>query len=135
MTWDSTSDIPDLTGKVAIVTGGNTGLGKECIKQLALHNAKVYLASRTESRARTAIEELTNTHRALEGRIVFLKLDLTDLRGCQRAAQEFLAKESRLDILRMFRLYHSRLQMRVLVLTQLQLIMPGSWLSPMNFLK
>lgn len=100
MTWDSIRDIPDLTGKVAIITGGNTGLGKECVKQLALHNAKVYLASRTESRARAAIKELTKAHKALEGRIVFLRLDLADLKGCQQAAQEFLAKENRLDILR-----------------------------------
>ncbi|RPB25726.1 NAD(P)-binding protein [Terfezia boudieri ATCC MYA-4762] len=42
--------VQDLTGKVAIVTGGNAGLGKNSVLEFARHGAKVYMASRTESR-------------------------------------------------------------------------------------
>jgi NAD(P)-dependent dehydrogenase (short-subunit alcohol dehydrogenase family) len=87
---------------VAIVTGGNTGLGKELVRQLAKHGARVYMASRTESRATAAIDELTKEEPEIAkkgGSIVFLKLDLTDLANCQAAAKEFLSKEKRLDIL------------------------------------
>lgn len=39
-------DIPDLTEKVDIVTGGNTGIGYETVKELVKHGAKVYLGAR-----------------------------------------------------------------------------------------
>lgn len=83
------------------MTGGNTGLGKELVRQLAKHGAKVYMASRTESRARAAIDELTKEHPEIKEKtgIEYLKLDLTDLKSCQEAAKTFLAKEQRLDIL------------------------------------
>jgi len=45
------ADIPDQTGRVILVTGGNSGLGKESILQLAKKNATLYMASRTESKA------------------------------------------------------------------------------------
>ncbi|KAJ3518733.1 hypothetical protein NMY22_g13531 [Coprinellus aureogranulatus] len=51
-------DIPDLTGKVMIVTGANTGVGKETAKALLAHNAKVYLATRSQEKAEKAIEDL-----------------------------------------------------------------------------
>ncbi|KAG8689212.1 hypothetical protein FRC11_003736 [Ceratobasidium sp. 423] len=48
--------IPDLTGQVIIVTGGNAGIGKETCEALLNKNAKVYLAARSKSRAGEAIE-------------------------------------------------------------------------------
>lgn len=86
------------------MTGGNTGLGKELVRQLAKHGAKVYMASRTESRARAAIDELTKEHPEIKEKagIEYLKLDLTDLKSCQDAAKTFLSKEKRLDILSEF---------------------------------
>jgi len=99
--WDIDANMPDQTGKVAIVTGGNTGLGKELVTQLAKHGAKVYMASRTESRAREAIKQLYKENPELEKKagIEFLQLDLCDLASCQAAARTFLEKENRLDIL------------------------------------
>jgi len=121
VSWNPVKDMPDQTGKVrsgflapsnlsarhshlgqvAVVTGGNNGLGKEAVRQLALHGAKVYMASRTETRAVAAIEELEREHPELQGksRIVFLQLDLASLESCQRAAKEVLENEERLDIL------------------------------------
>lgn len=87
------------------MTGGNTGLGKEIVRQLARRGAVVYMASRTESRARTAIDELLAEHPEIiekGGRIEFLHLDLCNLKNCQSAARTFLEKEKRLDILSAF---------------------------------
>ena len=103
MAWDSLTGIPDLSGKVAIVTGGNTGIGKECVRQLVAHNAaKVYIATRNESRAKAAIDDLSREYPNVDSRVVFLKLDLASLKSCQEAAKQFLSKESRLDILSEF---------------------------------
>ena len=92
----------DRVAQVAIVTGGNTGLGKEIVRQLARRGAVVYMASRTEARARSAIDDLLAEHPEIKekgGRIEFLPLDLCNLKSCQEAARMFLEKEKRLDIL------------------------------------
>ncbi|KAK0205288.1 NAD(P)-binding protein [Desarmillaria ectypa] len=92
----SIDDIPDLTGKVVVVTGGNTGCGKETVRVLLLHGAKVYLAARTEGKAREAIEDLKKETGA---EAIFLPLDLADLVSVRRGAEEFLSKEKQLHIL------------------------------------
>ncbi|KAJ7051079.1 hypothetical protein C8F01DRAFT_1067277 [Mycena amicta] len=90
-------DMPDLTGKVTIVTGGNTGIGYETIKQLLLKNATVYLAARSPQKASAAIARL---ERETKGKTaVFLELDLADLKSVRKAAERFLEKEEKLDIL------------------------------------
>lgn len=48
----------DLTGKVAIVTGGNCGIGYETVKALAFHGAKVYVVCRDLDRANSAMDVL-----------------------------------------------------------------------------
>ncbi|TEB33119.1 NAD(P)-binding protein [Coprinellus micaceus] len=92
----SVDDIPDLTGKVTIVTGANAGVGKETAKALLNHNAKVYFAARSQEKAEQAIQEL-KTETGKEG--IFLKLDLGDLRSVKASAEEFLRKEDALHIL------------------------------------
>ncbi|KIN08876.1 hypothetical protein OIDMADRAFT_111517 [Oidiodendron maius Zn] len=52
--WDPRVDIPDLNGKVAVVTGGNSGIGLQTIKHLAAHGAKVYFTARSEAKANHA---------------------------------------------------------------------------------
>ncbi|KZV62249.1 NAD-P-binding protein [Peniophora sp. CONT] len=89
-------DIPDLSGKVIIVTGGNTGVGKETVKALLQHNAKVYLAARNADKAAKAIEEL----KSVTGKeAIFLPLDLSDLHVVRKSAEEFLSKEKQLHVL------------------------------------
>jgi len=89
--------MPDLTGRVVIVTGGNTGIGKETVKELLKKNAKVYLAARSKTKADAAIEELKQATGGKEA--IFLELDLSSLAAVKKAADEFLSKERELHIL------------------------------------
>ncbi|KAF8509047.1 NAD-P-binding protein [Gautieria morchelliformis] len=90
------SDIPDLSGKIMIVTGGNSGIGKEIVRALLEHNAKVYMAARNADAAKLAIQEL-KTDVGKEAH--FLQLDLSSLKDIQRAANEFLHNEKELHAL------------------------------------
>jgi len=91
-------DLADLTGKVAIVTGANTGIGYHTVKLLARQGAKIYLGARNESKAKAAIAELEREGLG-PGQVVWLHVDMSEPTWAQDAANEFLKKESRLDIL------------------------------------
>ncbi|TFK40535.1 hypothetical protein BDQ12DRAFT_647563 [Crucibulum laeve] len=92
----STKEIPDLSGKKVIVTGGNAGIGKETTKALLEHNANVYIACRDSKKAEDAIEEL---HLKTGKKAIFLRMDLSDLKSVKAAAKEFMSKEKELHIL------------------------------------
>ncbi|KZL85428.1 nad-p-binding protein [Colletotrichum incanum] len=98
--WDSTM-IPDLHGKVAIVTGGNSaGIGYHTVRQLAAKGAKVYLAARSEYRAKEAIKRLLNENPSIpKENLVWLPLGLSSQTQVDGTARQFLAKTERLDIL------------------------------------
>ncbi|KAG0147847.1 hypothetical protein CROQUDRAFT_655640 [Cronartium quercuum f. sp. fusiforme G11] len=91
------AQIPDLTGKVAMVTGGNTGIGYVTCLELARAGAKVYMASRTVQRATEAIARIKAELPA--GDVRFLQFDLTQLASATRTAESFMNEEQRLDIL------------------------------------
>ncbi|KAJ7645233.1 NAD(P)-binding protein [Mycena polygramma] len=92
----SVADVPDLSGKVMIVTGGNSGVGKETVKVLLQRNAKVYLAARSPASAKAAIDDLkAQTGKEAE----FLEFDLADLHSVKRAAETFISKENQLHVL------------------------------------
>ncbi|GAA6043646.1 hypothetical protein JCM8097_000854 [Rhodosporidiobolus ruineniae] len=99
--FDAERDIPNLSGKVALVTGANTGVGFETAKQLVLKDAKVYVGARSEERARSAIEQLEEAvkEKGAHGEAVWLKLDLADLDSVKAAAEEFKRKEKKVDLL------------------------------------
>ncbi|GJE99310.1 NAD(P)-binding protein [Phanerochaete sordida] len=87
----SVDHIPDLRGRVCVVTGGYTGIGKEISKALLEHSAKTYVAGRSPSKARAAIQSLKES----TGReALFLEVDFSSLASVRRAAQELLACES-----------------------------------------
>ncbi|EIW62631.1 NAD-P-binding protein [Trametes versicolor FP-101664 SS1] len=99
-TFDPTKDLADLTGKVAIVTGGNSGIGYATVQILARHGAKVYIGARSEERAKAAIERLrAEGLQPGNGELEWLALDLSDPRKTKESAEIFLSKETRLDIL------------------------------------
>ena len=92
-------DIPDLRGKVFMVTGGNAGLGFELVRMLYCRGAKVYMANRTPSKAEIAIKAIESTSTPTPGQVRFIQLDLSDLSTVKRSAEEFAAQEDHLDIL------------------------------------
>lgn len=87
----------DLSGTVALVTGGTSGCGLETVRLLAAAHAKVYIAARTESTALEVIEQLKSEIPSAD--ISYHKLDLSDLNAVHSSAKEFLKIESRLDLL------------------------------------
>ncbi|EFZ00865.1 short-chain dehydrogenase [Metarhizium robertsii ARSEF 23] len=93
------ANLPDQTGKVFLVTGASGGVGEQLASILYQHNAKVYLAARSEDKTAAAISSLRQQHPQSKGDLVFLPLDLADLGTIAQSAERFLRLESRLDVL------------------------------------
>ena len=93
----SAAEIPDLTGKVAIITGANSGLGLETAAGLAAHGATVVMACRDPKRAASALDQVRQ--RAPGAKIEAMALDLADLSSVRAFASAFKARYPRLDIL------------------------------------
>ncbi|RYP75977.1 hypothetical protein DL771_002049 [Monosporascus sp. 5C6A] len=93
------NNLPELDGKVYIVTGANTGVGKELAHILYSKNAKVYVAARSEEKAINAIKEIKERSPQSKGQLLFLQLDLADLSTIKASAEEFLSQETRLHVL------------------------------------
>ena len=91
----TTRNIPDLTGKVMIVTGSNSGLGLEAVRALAGKGATVVMAVRDAARGEQARKALGD----LPGRTVVMTLDLTDFSSIRDFATAFQKKFDRLDVL------------------------------------
>jgi len=89
-------DVPDLTGKVVVVTGASTGIGKETARVLLARGARVYIAARHRAQSEDTIRQLKQE---TGNEAVFLNLDLADLKTVKTAAQEFLSKETQLHVL------------------------------------
>ncbi|KAI0100800.1 hypothetical protein GGR51DRAFT_531733 [Nemania sp. FL0031] len=92
-------DVPDLTGKVTIVTGSNTGLGKELAQILYSNNAKVYMLARSEEKTKKAIDSIKAAVPKSSGKLVYLHLDLADLPTIKSTVEKFLSLESELHLL------------------------------------
>lgn len=90
-----TANIPDLTGKVIIVTGGNSGLGYESVKAFAKKGAEVILASRSIKKGGAAKQQIGK----IQGKIVVMLLDLMDFASIKSFATAFSKKYTRLDVL------------------------------------
>lgn len=89
--------IPDLAGKTALVTGGNTGLGYESVKALASKGALVIMAARNNSKANEARLEILNSYP--DAAIEILELDLSSLNSIEKASSQMLENHKSLDIL------------------------------------
>lgn len=93
-------DVPNLKGKVYLVTGSNTGIGFELVKILYAAQARVYMASRTESKALEAIASIKQTVKTTTpGEIRYLHLDLADLSTIKATVAAFASQETELHVL------------------------------------
>ena len=90
-------NMPDQTGRVAIVTGANTGIGFETAAALAAKNAKVIMACRNRQKAEDAIKRIRQ--RTADAQLEFIELDLASLASVERFAAAFRAGHKRLDLL------------------------------------
>ncbi|KAH7129036.1 hypothetical protein EDB81DRAFT_906842 [Dactylonectria macrodidyma] len=91
-------DIPPLTNKVILITGGTAGLGKQSLLELAKHGpGHLWLAARNVAKAQQTVDEVEESVPSV--RISILELDLGSLQSVQRAASRFLESSSRLDVL------------------------------------
>lgn len=96
MAW-TIDDIPDLTGRVAVVTGANGGLGLETARALAGAGATVVMAARNQAKADTARADIAATHPGALVEVV--ELDLGSLASVRAAADTIGATHDRVDVL------------------------------------
>ena len=61
MTWTA-AQMPRLGGRVAVVTGGNSGIGRATVTELARHGARVMLACRDIERGKQAADDIRNRY-------------------------------------------------------------------------
>ena len=80
--WDA-SDIPDLTGKKFLITGGTSGIGKETARELARAGAHVTITARGAAKGAATVAEIA------KDRVDFKLLDLADLSSVRNFAKEF----------------------------------------------
>ncbi|KAL7892325.1 short-chain dehydrogenase [Trichoderma sp. SZMC 28014] len=91
--------ISGQAGKVFLVTGCSSGVGKELARILYSYDAKVYITARSITRANAAIEDIKALHPKSRGELIPLYLDLDDLESVKKSADDFLSRENRLDVL------------------------------------
>ncbi|MEO6471503.1 MAG: SDR family NAD(P)-dependent oxidoreductase [Aeromicrobium sp.] len=96
MSWTQ-SDIPDLTGRTAVVTGANGGLGLQTALALGGAGAHVVMAARNQAKAESARQEILARHPHASLEVV--PLDLGDLSSVAAAAEQILATHPSIDIL------------------------------------
>jgi NAD(P)-dependent dehydrogenase (short-subunit alcohol dehydrogenase family) len=96
MAWNS-NNIPNLSGKTAVVTGANGGLGFETAKQLAGAGAHVVMAARNQEKADGAFALIMEAHP--EASIEIVELDLGSLASIEKAAKTIAAAHPAIDIL------------------------------------
>lgn len=96
MSW-TVRDIPDQSGRVAVVTGANGGLGLETARALAGAGAHVVMAARDQAKAATAREDLATT--VPDASVEVVELDLGSLASVQACAAAITAAHAQVDLL------------------------------------
>ncbi len=95
MGWKA-SDIPDLTGRVAVVTGGNGGLGLQTVRQLAAHGAQVIIGARNLAKGEAARKLIESE--VPEASIEIRSLDLGSLASVAAFAAEVRAASGKCSL-------------------------------------
>lgn len=94
--WDA-SQVPDQSGRTALVTGANSGLGLQTSLQLARAGARVLMACRDPSRAQTALDAVRR--QVPQASVEVVPLDLASLASVRAAAADVATRTERLDLL------------------------------------
>ncbi|KAA0716709.1 Retinol dehydrogenase 11 [Triplophysa tibetana] len=90
-------DVTRLDGKTVLITGGNSGIGKETAVALAMRGARVIIACRDEEKARKAVREIKSRSHNLN--VLYMEVDLANMESIRYFSKSFLQQEKRLDIL------------------------------------
>ncbi len=96
MSW-TTADIPDQSGRVAVITGANGGLGLESARALAGAGAHVVMAVRNQDKAHAAVDDIRAT--IPDASLELVALDLASLTSVADAAEGIAATHPAIDIL------------------------------------
>jgi NAD(P)-dependent dehydrogenase (short-subunit alcohol dehydrogenase family) len=91
------NDIPDQTGRTAVITGANTGLGYETARALASKGARVVLAVRNLDKGKAAADLIARRYPGAD--VAVQELDLTSLESVRAAADQLRAGHDRIDLL------------------------------------
>lgn len=91
------NNIPDQTGKTAVVTGANSGLGYETVRGLARKNANIIMASRNPEKGQAALNAIQAEFP--QASLELMSLDLSDLSSVHAFAQAYTQKHDKLDML------------------------------------
>jgi NAD(P)-dependent dehydrogenase (short-subunit alcohol dehydrogenase family) len=90
-------NIPDQSGRVVVITGATSGIGKETARVLAAKNASVIIGARNLAKAERVVSALLDQHP--DSAITIHKLDLSDLASVETFADHILRDHDRLDVL------------------------------------
>jgi NAD(P)-dependent dehydrogenase (short-subunit alcohol dehydrogenase family) len=93
------AEMPDLTGRVAMVTGASSGIGFHTALELARRRARTLLACRDLGKAQQALERITEAVPGARGSVEIVPLDLASLESVHEAATELADRTAVLDIL------------------------------------
>jgi len=96
MSW-SANDIPDQSGRVAVVTGANGGLGLETARELASEGAHVVMAVRNEQKAQEAVEDIRAS--VPDAALELVSLDLGSQASVRAATEQIVRAHERVDLL------------------------------------
>jgi NAD(P)-dependent dehydrogenase (short-subunit alcohol dehydrogenase family) len=96
VSWTA-ADIPDQSGRTAVVTGANGGLGLETARALAAKGAHVLMAVRNQEKAAAAVTDIRGT--VPDASLKLVALDLGSQASVRQAAEEILAEHERIDVL------------------------------------
>jgi len=96
--WEAVDGV-DFSGKIAIVTGSNSGIGKETVRAMFAKNCRVIMGCRSVERATAARIDITSSTESRGGSIEIMPLDLSSLQSVREFAAAFSAQFHSLDFL------------------------------------
>ncbi|ORX51231.1 NAD(P)-binding protein, partial [Hesseltinella vesiculosa] len=90
-------NIPDLTGKICVITGSNTGIGRVCALEMARKGAHIVMACRSEEKALPVIAEIKKE--TGNENVEFIALDLLNLQSVKSFVETFKQRHTKLHVL------------------------------------